>query len=45
MVVLVTGATKIGYGAVEQLIIFIQLRVSKVIIIVGRVRKSSKSTK
>ena len=50
MVALITGATEIRYRAIEQLIISIQLRVSRVIrgfkvIIVGRVRKSLKGAK
>jgi len=45
VVVLITSATKVGYRAIEQLIMSVQLGVSKVIIIIKRVRKSSKGAK
>jgi len=43
VVILITSATEIGYGAVEQLVMSIQLRVSEVII--KRVGKDSEGIK
>ena len=43
VVILIASATKIRYKVIEQLVISIQLRVSKVVI--KRVRKNSKGVK
>ena len=45
VVAFVAGAIKIGYEIVEELIIFIQLRVFEVITIIKRVGKDSKGAK
>ena len=45
VVIFITSATKVRYKAIEQFIVFIQLRVSKVIAVIKRVKKNFKGTK
>ena len=45
VVVFIVGATKIGHKVIKEFIVFIQLRVFKVITIVKRVKKNSKGIK
>jgi len=45
VVISIAGATKVRYRAIEQLVVSIRLRVSKVITIVGRVGKNFKGAK
>ena len=45
MVIFIIGAIEIRREIIEELVVFIQLGVSKVVTIIRRVRKNSKGTK